>query len=146
MGSDPLRLQVYVDDPLYSCIAELPWAARLFSVALLWALVLGYPLAWRETEGGSDLRWIGATVSLCPANIKIRIPEDRVVELLNVTEFLRSSVVGVRRLRSYAGFLSFFAGMIPLFKPFLATIWAPLPGTTRRTINNKNVVKIARRN
>ena len=103
----------------------------MFSVALLWALVLGYPLAWHKAEGGSDLRWIGAKVSLCSGNVKIRIPEDRVVELLDVTaEFLRSNVVGVRRLRSYAGVLSFFAGMIPLFRPFLATIWASLPGTS----------------
>ena len=64
MGTDPLRLQVYVDDPLYACIAELLRAARVFSVALLWALVLGYPLAWHKTEGGSDLRWIGAKVPL----------------------------------------------------------------------------------
>ena len=83
MGTDPLRFQVYVDDPLYACIAELPRAARLFSVALLWALVLGYPLAWHRTEGGSDLRWIGAKVSLCPANVRIRIPEDRVGELFS---------------------------------------------------------------
>ena len=46
VGTDPLRLQVYVDDPLYACLAEPPRAARLFSVALLWALVAGYPLAW----------------------------------------------------------------------------------------------------
>ena len=131
VGSDPLRLQVYEDDPLYSRIAELPRAARLFSVALLWALVLGYPLAWHKTEGGSDLRWIRAKVLLCSANVKIRIPKDRVVELINITtEFLRSNVVGVRRLRSYAGVLSFFAGMIPFFRPFLATIWASLPRTS----------------
>ena len=42
VGTDPLRLQVYVDDPLYACLAEPPRAARLFSEALLWALVAGY--------------------------------------------------------------------------------------------------------
>ena len=52
------------------------------------------------------------------------------VELFGITtEFLRGSAVGVRRLRSYAGILSFFAGMVPLFRPFLASIWAALPGT-----------------
>ena len=39
VGTDPLRLQVYVDDPLYVCLADPPRAARLFSVALLRALV-----------------------------------------------------------------------------------------------------------
>ena len=51
-------------------------------------------------------------------------------EFLGITtEFLRGSVVSVRRLRSYAGILSFFAEMVPLFRPFLASILAALPGT-----------------
>ena len=74
-----------MDDPLYTCLAEPSRAARLFSVAVLWALVAGYPLAWHKTEGGSDLRWVGAQVTLCPTNVKIRIPKDRVVELLGIT-------------------------------------------------------------
>ena len=148
VGTDPLRFQVYVDDPLYACLAEPCRAARIFSVALLWALVAGYPLAWHKTEGGSDLRWIGARITLCPTNIKIRIPKDRVAELLGITtEFLRVSVVGVRRLRSYAGILSFFAGMVPLFRPFLASIWAALPGANAdgRHITRRVHVKRIRR-
>ena len=146
VGSDPLRLQVYVDDPLYACIAQPLRAARLFSVALLWALVLGYPLAWHKTEGGRTLRWIGAQITLCPDTVKIRIPEDRVAELLGITlEFLQGSVVGIRRLRTYAGILSLFAGMVPLFRPFLASIWAALPGTnadgatTVRLVHTKRI-------
>ena len=85
IGTDPLRLQVYVDDPLCICLAEPPRAARLFSVALLWALAAGYPLAWHKTEGGRDLRWIGAQITLCPANVMIQIPEDRVAELYSAS-------------------------------------------------------------
>ena len=149
MGTDPPRLQVYVDDPLYVCLAEPFRAARLFSVALLWALVAGYPsLAWHKTEGGSDLRWSGAQVTLCPTNVKIRIPKDRVVELLGITSgFLRGSVVGVRRLRSYAGILSFFAGMVPLFRLLLASIWAALPGSNadgRQIVRRVHVKRIRR--
>ena len=60
----------------------------------------------------------------------IRIPEDRVAELFGTTtELLQGSVVGVRRRRSYAGILSFFAGMVLLFRPLLVSIWAALPGT-----------------
>ena len=70
------------------------------------------------------------------------------VEFLNVTtELLRSNVVGVRRLRSYAGVLSFFAGMVPLFRPFLATIWASLPGTrpdSQRIIRRVHIKRIRR--
>ena len=127
----PLRPQAYVDDPLYACLAEPSRAARLFFVALLWAWVSSYPLAWHKIEGGWVLRWIGAQITLCPINVKIRIPKDRVAELLGITiGFLRGSVVGVRRFCSYAGILSFFAGVVPFFRPFLASIWAALPGTS----------------
>ena len=95
-----------------------------------------------------DLRWIGAQITLCPTNVKIRIPKDRVAELLGITtEFLRGNVVGVRRPRSYAGILSFFAGVVLLFRPFLASVWAALPGTNAdgRQITRRVHVKRIRR-
>ena len=95
-----------------------------------------------------DLRWIGAQNTLCPTNVKIRIPRDRLVELFGITiEFLRGSVVGVRRLRSYAGILSFSAGMVPLIRPFLASIWAAFPGTNvdGRQITRRVHIKRIRR-
>ena len=55
--------------------------------------------------------------------------------------------MGVRRLRSYAGVLSVFAGMVPLFRQFLASIWAALPGTSsdsRRIVRRVHVKRIRR--
>ena len=55
--------------------------------------------------------------------------------------------MGVRRLWSYAGVLSFFAGMVPLFRPLLASIWAALPGTSsdnRRIARRVHVKRIRR--
>ena len=62
LGRDPVRLQVYVDDPIYAATGRPPEAARFLAVALLWARVAGFPLSWKKTECGKSLRWIGAQV------------------------------------------------------------------------------------
>ena len=140
MGDDPLRVQIYVDDPLYVATDGTPGASRLFSVALLWALTLGYPLAWHKTEGGHELRWIGAIINVRSEDVRIQIPADKIEELRATTyEFLQTKVVGVRQLRSYAGLMSFFAGLVPLLRPFLASIWAVLPGTSSEGRGGKSV-------
>ncbi len=127
----PLRLQVYVDDPVYAVSGTLASAARLLALALLWARVAGYPLAWMKTEGGESLRWIGAQVSVCESSVQVTIPLDKAQELRDVTRsFLASNICGIRKLRSYAGLVSFFAGLIPHLRPFLACIWAVLPAPT----------------
>ena len=48
-----VRLQVYVDDPLYTVKGTGATAARDLSVALLWALAAGFPLSLGKTTGGS---------------------------------------------------------------------------------------------
>ena len=58
--------------------------AEEFSLALLWATVAGFPLAWHKSDGGSTVKWIGAQISVAPAAVEIRIPEDRVTELLSL--------------------------------------------------------------
>ena len=131
---DPLRLQIYVDDPIYAAAGSAERKARLFAVALLWALVAGYPLAWKKTEAGSELTWIGALIRTEPQSICVAIPDAKAQELRSsCREFLKSNVCGVRRLRSFAGLVSFYAGLIPYLRPFLNAIWAALPATTGRT-------------
>ena len=128
IGDDPLRLQVYVDDPIYAAAGPPALVARLFAVALLWACVAGFPLSWKKTEGGTSLRWIGAQVTVECDSVVVSIPEDKGEELKSETRnLLRSSVCGVRRLRSYAGLVSFYAGLIPHLRPFLSGVWAVLP-------------------
>ena len=41
-------------------------------------------------------------------------------------EFLQKQVLGRRELRRFAGRSSFFAGLVPHLRPFLAGLWAAL--------------------
>jgi len=128
LGRDPVRLQVYVDDPVYAATGRPPEAARFLAVALLWARVAGFPLSWKKTECGQSLRWIGAQVTVEADAIMISIPEDKGQELVTATRsLLGSNVCGARKLRSFAGLVSFYAGLIPFLRPFLSGIWAVLP-------------------
>ena len=59
----------------------------------------------------------------------VSIPEDKGQELVTTTRSLLggSNVCGARKLRSFAGLVSFYAGLIPFLRPFLSRIWAVLP-------------------
>ena len=132
-----MRLQVYVDDPIYAAAGQPREAARYLAVALLWARVAGFPLSWKKTECGSSLRWIGAQVMVEADAVSISIPEDKASELVTATRTLLSSnVCGARKLRSFAGLVSFYAGLIAFLRPFLSGVWAVLPhhseGVARR--------------
>ena len=138
LGADPVRRQVYVDDPIYAAAGRPREAARFLAVALLWARVAGLPLSGKKKECGNTLRWIGAQVTVEADAVTISIPEDNGLELVTTTRSLLSSnVCGARKLRSFVGLFSFYAGLIPFLRPFLSGIWAVLPhhseGVTRRS-------------
>ena len=58
----------------------------------------------------------------------ISIPEDKKQELVIATRSLLGSIVcGANKLRSFAGLMSFYAGLIPFLPPFLSGIWGVLP-------------------
>ena len=122
--------QIYVDDPIFTLTGPLHQAARQLAVILLWMAVAGYPIKASKAVGGKALTSVGANLAVNDkdSSIAITIPADKVQKLMEATDlFLRRPVVGARELRSYAGALSFVAGLVPHLRPFLSSIWAVLP-------------------
>ena len=127
---DQSSIQVYVDDPAFILVGSLDEAVRQLTNLLLWTNIAGFPVKLQKATGGKSITWIGATISLEDAEGKVvvSIPEDKAIKLQETTEkFLGKPVVGEKELRSYAGSMSFVAGLIPHIRPFLETIWASLP-------------------
>ena len=125
-----LRLQIYVDDPVFVARGAQASIHQELAVALLWTAVLGYPVSWGKADGGSQLRWIGADVVHRPGELVIEVPEDRAQALLeDIREMGRRSAVSRRAVQQLAGRLNFFAGLIPVMRPFLATLWAAIAGS-----------------
>ena len=101
--------------------------------AFLWTEVLGYPLKLSKAHAGDSIDWIGARINLDNVNheVTVTIPSEKISSLVeSVEEFLGSPVIGTRKLRSFAGSLSFVAGLVPMLRPFLAPLWAVLSSET----------------
>ena len=77
-----IRMQMYVDDPVFLATGTLPQAAKGLTVALLWLNILGLPLAWNKSDGGKSITWIGARLSVSPGHFTVTIPEDKIRDFI----------------------------------------------------------------
>lgn len=130
--------QIYVDDPILTLPGNLLEATDQLATVLLWTAIIGYPIKLQKAVGGKSIPWIGAHIAVEEeaATVTVTIPADKVRRLLDTTKkFLSKPVIGSRELRSYAGALSFVAGLIPHLRPFLSSLWAVLP-FNRATTND----------
>ena len=126
-----LRQEVYVDDPILCAKGTHESVVDCLTVALLWTDVCGFPVSWSKAHGGKKATWIGATIevveNVAEPHVAISIPERKVEQLEEQTATFLASVVASRRsLRSYAGSLSFVAGLVRFVRPFLNSIWAAI--------------------
>ncbi len=130
-GHMGIRMQMYVDDPVFIASGSLAQATQGITVALLWFSILGLPLVWKKSDGGSSITWIGAQMSVSPGKFTVTIPEDKIQDLLNkINSVLQSTVIPIRTLRSITGKLSFVAGLVPQLRPFLSPLWAVSAGAS----------------
>ena len=107
-------VQVYVDDPAFILTGTLEQAVHQLTNLLLWTSIAGFPVKLQKATGGKTITWIGATITMDDENGKVivSIPSDKAAKLRETTErFLSKPVVGERELRSYAGSMSFAAGL-----------------------------------
>ena len=90
-------------------------------MALLWATALGYPLAWHKTAGGRAVDWVGAHLLISPPDLRVEIPRAKAEDVLAlILATLRRGTVPRRDIRSLAGKLSYFAGLVPRLRAFVA--------------------------
>lgn len=122
-----LGAQTYVDDPLITFDVRDPCHKLQLGAALLWFAISGFPVKLSKADSGSRVTWIGAQIEAEDSTLatKVTIPEAKIKELTNTCKrFMSRPVVGRKELRSFAGALSFVAGVVPHLRPFLASLWA----------------------
>jgi hypothetical protein len=116
-----------IGDPAFSCRGTINEAATQFTIALLRATALGYPLAWRKADGGRSISWIGTTITAHPTSVEVSFPRNTCEELaLKTSTAVDRQIITTRELRSLAGFLNFIAGVVHPLRPFLSPLWAAL--------------------
>jgi len=122
-----LRLQVFVDDPLFLVRGTAPRRRLELATAIAWISAIGFPLAWAKAARGPSVVWIGASLSISQTELEVSIPARKINEVLQIIEgALAKHVVPVKIIQSLAGKVSFMAGLVIDLRPFIAPLWAAL--------------------
>eukprot|EP00972_Heterocapsa_arctica_P000548 80864-Heterocapsa_arctica.AAC.1 len=77
---------------------------------------LGLAINWRKGRRGSDIEWIGVLLSIHLANgtITATLTAKFVRELTEeIDTFLSVGMIGIKRLRTFTGKMSWAAGVLP---------------------------------
>ena len=140
-------IQIYVDDPIITFDSADPEHKLHLGVTLLWSQIAGFPIKLEKSDCGDKVKWIGAQImsEIGDQCIRVTIPQDKIEELKGTIEtHLSRPVIGKKQLQSLAGALSFVAGIVPLMRPFLSSLWAALSTTNDGSTRARNVVHVRR--
>ncbi|CAE8651021.1 unnamed protein product, partial [Polarella glacialis] len=138
-----VEIQVYLDDPVLAAVGTAAERRLCLTKALLWMSISGFPIAWRKASGGAAVEWAGAHIEVFDEFVRVTVPKSKILKLLAATnDILSRSVVGRRVFRSYAGSMSFIAGLVSPLRPFLSSLWAVL--SSKSEPDGKRRVKFAK--
>lgn len=124
---DEVRLQVYMDDPIFIMVGGLSRRNRNISLALMVICALGVKISWKKGGRGTDAAWIGISFAILWSKklLHLTVPERMLREVCDETSALaKESMVGVKRLRSYTGRLSWVAGVLPRLRWTVCILYA----------------------
>jgi hypothetical protein len=121
------RVQTYVDDPLFACRGVKAVRTNVFAVNVLWLAIVGLPLSWGKATAGLHIDWIGVHLAWSADATVLEIPSSKVEELRGLLVGIGSKkIIPIRQLRSVAGKLNFFGGVVIYMAPFIAILWAAI--------------------
>jgi hypothetical protein len=136
---DRLRIQIYVDDPIYTIRGNLHDAAIEVAIALAWTMCCGYPLSWPKSEGGKKISWIGVQYSsqLVPTpSVTVSIPADKLSEAYKFCcNSLRHKAIPLKAMRSGTGKCQNIANVVTTIKPFCSYLWSALATSESSPVN-----------
>ena len=144
-----IDVQIYVDDPILVFDKLDPKHIQHVAVGLLWFAIAGFPVKLEKSDAGQNIKWIGAKLQVDDRQkaTVATIPPDKVKDIRDrIIQMMLKPVVGKRQLQSLAGALSFFAGIVPLLRPFLGAFWSVLttddgPKRARQLVHTKRIAQ-----
>ena len=133
-----LRIQCYVDDPAIAVRGDRLQRKKLVGMLLLLWLALGFRMSWAKGCMGSQVPWIGTTLSLdwrTPVGKQVSFPgvcvqlqQNKFEELRNNVEdaFSAKGMIPIKQVHRIAGQLSWVSGIIPWARSFNSCLWAAI--------------------
>ena len=127
--SDRCRLQVFVDDPLLVARGTQQQLANIYTMVLLWWMILGLQIAWHKGTMGAEVEWIGARISVdnTSSTVTLTVTPEKLEDWRRLAEELDTRPpVSVKVLQKFAGKMSWASGFIPQLRPFVRMLYAAL--------------------
>lgn len=119
--TEEARVQVYVDDPLFTIRGTVERQRRL-----AW-MIMGFPMAFHKAVMSPKLTWIGISLQVSDNSVEVEVPEAKVAELLQlIAEVLSSNVVSKAVLRTCIGKLMAIASLLYMWRPFIQEFYVAL--------------------
>jgi hypothetical protein len=84
------HMGIYVDDPAFAATGAPEDIITNLAITLLLASVLGYPLAWRKSDGGQSFPWIGASIAVELSGVRVSFAADKLTRQRRQTHWLLS--------------------------------------------------------
>ncbi len=117
--ADEIWLLLMADDLKAESTSASPSRSIIYVVLIL--LILGVPLAWRKSQGGEVIRWIGYEVGL--RHLTLGVTERRAAWCVDyLLRLARDGRAEMSWMRSGLGRLCFVAGAFEWERPFLAPL------------------------
>lgn len=124
------KLQLYVDGPVLAMVGSKQWALAEGSIPILWWLVLGLSLSWRNgsftDSGTSGHDWIGVHYDFCVDGPTMELPRlylEHALEHLSPLCATHGSV-GVKLVHTALGKAACIGYIAPDATPCVSSLWA----------------------
>ena len=128
--TEEARVQVYVDDPLFTLRGTAERVRRLAAVVSLAWMIMGVPMAFHKAVMKPGLTWIGISLTVTETAVEVEVPEAKVVELRGlVQQILSQNVVAKKLLRTCVGKLMAIASVLYVWRPFIQELYVALHET-----------------
>ena len=122
-----LLLRTYVDDPIAAAAGTKAERDLDFAVLVGVWLALGFELAFPKAQRGVQVDWIGFRLVVWPHQVEVWIDAEKAEEICTEANAMqKENVIGLARLRTFAGKCSNTASLIPTWRPFLNELWAAI--------------------
>ena len=124
---DKLRLQIFVDDPLFTARGTRPNRRRALSIAIIFWMSMGLAFSWRKRQLGCSVIWIGVQMDATKDEITLAVQARFVQKLLTeVRELRKLRSIPVKRMRSFVGGLTWMLVIIRWMRAWLSPLWAAI--------------------
>lgn len=128
--AEEARVQIYVDDPLFTLRGTPNRVQRLATIISLAWMIMGFPMAFHKAVMQPKLTWIGISIHITDAAVEVEVPEGKVVELMAmITEISAGNLVSKAMLRTCIGKMMAIASVLYMWRPFIQELYVALHAT-----------------